>query len=339
MNIKRIIGTTLVFGAIGTAAATSAIASPNERLEPGDYAFVDVTVATLWGKPGLDRPIDAPSLTNPVNLDTWNASMRDTETRRWLTGKLETQAVLGSKVQVTEISGTWAHVVVLDQSTPRDERGYPGWVPTRQLVENNRFGKLKTTRNRAVVTENTAALHGGAYGKHREQKISFNTELPILKHNRHGAKVALPNGRSAWLKHHAIDMYAPTQKPAQPTGSDLVTTGKQFLGLRYLWAGVSAYGFDCSGFTYTIYRAHGIDIPRDSGPQATTGTSVSAERLQQGDLLFFAKPGGVGSVHHVGMYIGGGRMIHAPNASESVSIVDWKTWDTNKEFSGARRIL
>src|SRR5699024_3900917 len=124
-----------------------------------------------------------------------------------------------------------------------------------------------------------------------------------------------------------------------PTGADLVNTGRQFLGLRYLWAGVSGFGFDCSGFTYSIYRAHGITIPRDADAHAEQGRDVAKADLQSGDLLFFAQPGGTGFVHLVGMYIGDGKMIHAPNASTTVEIVDWQEWDVDDEFAGAKRIL
>ena len=77
-----------------------------------------------------------------------------------------------------------------------------------------------------------------------------------------------------------------------------------------------------------------------NGPvQAEAGEAVEAEDLRPGDLLFFAEPGGVGFVHHVGMYHGQGRMIHAPNPRSAVCVVDWRAWDANREFSGARRYL
>ena len=66
---------------------------------------------------------------------------------------------------------------------------------------------------------------------------------------------------------------------------------------------------------------------------------MKASQLQHGDLIFFANRGGKGSVHHVGMYIGGGKMIHAPNASKNVEIVDWKKWDRSGQFAGAKRYL
>ena len=339
MKGRRTLVAALSVGLLCTIAGTAAAAPAPNELEPGDHAFVDVTVATLWVAPDRPRALDAPALTNPVDLDQWNKNMEDTETRRWLTGNLETQAVLGSEVEVTEVSGDWAHVVVLDQGTPRDVRGYPGWVPVRQLVENDKFAADSTNRDHAVVTDTKTWLSATPDGKKPQQEISFNTQLPVLAQTPDDVRVALPDGSEAWLARNAVAVYAPGAKPATPTGEDLVATGKMFLGLRYLWAGVSAYGLDCSGFTYTVYRAHGVDIPRDSGPQSKFGKVVTADELRPGDLLFFAQTGGVGSVHHVGMYIGDGKMIHSPNADVSVQIVDWKQWDSSHEFAGARRIL
>ena len=59
-----------------------------------------------------------------------------------------------------------------------------------------------------------------------------------------------------------------------PAANDLINTGKMFLGLPYIWAGTSGFGFDCSGFTHTIYKSHGITIPRDSGPQSRAGLQL-----------------------------------------------------------------
>lgn len=337
MNLRRTTIVLLATGLVGASAGTAA-AAPRDGLEAGDHAFVDVTAATSWVEPGLDRPLDAPSTTNPVDLDRWNRNMADTEPRRWLTGKLETQAVLGSEVEITEVDGDWAHVVVEDQDTPRDDRGYPGWMPVDQLVENDRFDTLTETRPWAQVTDDKTWLTGAPTGARPLSEISFNTRLPVLAETPHAVRVALPDGSRAWLGQDAVEVYGQGERPAAPSGEDLVATAKQFLGLRYLWAGVSAYGFDCSGFTYSIHRAHGVSIPRDAAAQAEHGQDVAVDELRSGDLLFFAQPGGVGNVHHVGMYIGDGRMIHAPNAAESVSIVDWQDWDTDDEFSGAKRM-
>ncbi|MDN5634392.1 MAG: C40 family peptidase, partial [Brevibacterium sp.] len=167
--------------------------------------------------------------------------------------------------------------------------------------------------------------------------VSFTVAHPLIAQDIDDVRVALPGGGAAWIDFDDVAVYETDGKPDEPSGADLVKTAKQFDGLRYLWAGVSSYGFDCSGFTYSIYRAHGIDIPRDSGEQATVGKKVSEGDLKAGDLLFFSTSSG--TVHHVGMYVGDGKMIHSPNASKDVYVTDWKSWDKGNEFSGARRII
>src|SRR5690625_6637400 len=103
-------GAAALLGAGSAPAAATAPAGHGGRgPRPGHSALIPVSAATVWVEPQLDRPgIDDPSLGNPVDLDAWNANMEDTETRQWLTGKLETQGVLGSRVLVDEIDGDWA---------------------------------------------------------------------------------------------------------------------------------------------------------------------------------------------------------------------------------------
>ena len=108
-------------------------------------------------------------------------------------------------------------------------------------------------------------------------------------------------------------------------------TAEQFLGLHYLWGGLSAWGYDCSGLTWAVYRAHGITIPRDADAQFAAGTPVSLAKMQPGDLLFYEHP----VVGHVAMYIGGGKMIEAPNSASEVRIVPVRTSD----FRGVRRFF
>lgn len=346
MKTPRIIVATLALAVACTTTGTAAVAQSGTHktedqggISVGDTAYVDTEVATLWTEPNIARDIDRPSITNPVDLDRWNANMEDTETRGWLTGHLETQALYGSEVEVDEISGDWAKVVVHGQDTPRDPRGYPGWVPTRQLADNGSFAQQRAQSPRAVVTAKKAGLTGESGPAGGELNLSFNTELPVVGHHGDAVTVALPDGGRGTVSADDVEVYLPGQTPPRPSGEDVVATGKQFLGLRYLWAGMSSYGYDCSGFTYNAYRAHGINIPRDADAQAEYGTSVAEKDLRPGDLLFFAKPGGTGAVHHVGMYVGDGKMIHAPNESTSVSIVDWKQWDSQGEFSGAQRMM
>jgi len=313
---------------------------PGTHLAPGVKAHVAVTATTLWVDPDTDRPgIDDPSLCNPVDLDAWNQNMQDTETRRWLTGMLESQAVLGSEVIVDEIRGDWVRIVVTAQGTPRDGRGYPGWVPAIHLVVDEGFAHRAATAPVATVTALTSRLTGTPSGNHPGVPVSFDTRLPVLGRTGKAVRVAVPGGRPAHLPREDVVVREPGEKPPQPTAAEVIATGERFLGLRYLWAGVSAYGFDCSGYTYTLLRHHGIAVDRDAGDQMDHSglEAVEREDLQPGDLVFFATEPGGDSIRHVAMYVGDDLIMQAPNAERSVEIMSLTEYDPIGEYAGARR--
>ena len=101
---------------------------------------------------------------------------------------------------------------------------------------------------------------------------------------------------------------------APATHGDVTSYARQYLGTPYVWGGTSPSGFDCSGFVQYVYRnAAGISLPRDTYGQIGAGTRVSQDQLQPGDLVF-------PHTGHVGIYIGGGQMIHAPHTGDVVKI-------------------
>jgi cell wall-associated NlpC family hydrolase len=111
-------------------------------------------------------------------------------------------------------------------------------------------------------------------------------------------------------------------RPPKP-GEHVVTVGEraaayalQAVGIPYRWGGESpATGFDCSGLVRWAYLRFGIDLPHSSYALATYGRSVPRSRLEPGDVLVFS---GLG---HVGLYIGEGRMVHAPQSGRNVEVV------------------
>ncbi len=111
----------------------------------------------------------------------------------------------------------------------------------------------------------------------------------------------------------------------------IVRFARHYIGVRYVYGGTSpASGFDCSGFTRFVYAHFGIDLPHYSGAQFDRGRRVSRVGLRPGDLVFFD---GLG---HVGLYIGGGRFIHAPHTGTRVSI---DTLSHHGRYDGARRLV
>jgi cell wall-associated NlpC family hydrolase len=98
------------------------------------------------------------------------------------------------------------------------------------------------------------------------------------------------------------------------------------LGKPYRWGADGPRSFDCSGLVQTAYRAAGVALPRVSRHQYGAGTHVSLRSLRAGDLLFYAKDtSDPRTVYHVGMYLGAGRMVEAPNPRAPVRIASmWR---------------
>lgn len=132
--------------------------------------------------------------------------------------------------------------------------------------------------------------------------------------------------------------------PAVSTSSVAIANGQKaanyaakYIGSRYVSGGASPSGFDCSGFTSYIYNCLGVSLPRTAAGQASIGTSVSASQLKPGDLVFFQTHSN--GISHVGMYIGGGRFVHAANPGKGVTVSSLGESYYASRFKGAKRIF
>jgi gamma-D-glutamyl-L-lysine dipeptidyl-peptidase len=330
IGFGRLAALLALFGALPATPASAAPAT----------AYVDVAVATAWTAPGTDRAVDQPAVGNPVDIRRWTAGMTLGQ-RADLVGRLETQALYGTPVRILERRGGWARVAVAGQPTPRDPLGYPGWLPAQQLTAGTAFDALRRTRPFAVVTARTAWLSADPAARRREMELSVDTRLPVLARTPAAVRVATPDRGDRWLAARDVRVY--DSAIPRPTGADLVRTAKMFTGLHYLWAGTSAFGFDCSGFTHTVYHLNGITIPRDATAQKAGGRPVAKDRLRPGDLIFYAGTHGTGTVHHVGMYLGDGYEIDAPaNSATQESPLEIVQVDRHRyadQYAGAVRYL
>ena len=103
--------------------------------------------------------------------------------------------------------------------------------------------------------------------------------------------------------------------PARSPRAGVVSIALRYLGSRYVWGASGPRTFDCSGFAMFVYAQVGVHLPHHAASQIGYGARVGRDNLEPGDLVFFGSP-----IHHVGIYIGGGRMVHAPHTGDVVSI-------------------
>lgn len=121
--------------------------------------------------------------------------------------------------------------------------------------------------------------------------------------------------------------------------SDIITTAKKYLGIRYVYGGSTTKGFDCSGFTQFVYKQHGISVPRSTIEQAKVGTKLSRSELQVGDLIIFSNTYKAGP-SHAGIYMGNGQFIHSSsNRSGGVIISDLNSTYYSGKFSYGRKVF
>lgn len=295
----------------------------------GRPAWVAVSVATLWRYPTAPRPVDAPALARPARISRWLADLTLAQ-RRALNGRADTQALLGDRVRVIRLRPGWAKVVVPDQPSPTDARGYPGWVPRRQLTAT----PPRDTESVATVTARLTWLRTDRLPGARVMRVSFGTRLPVVETTDRWVRVVTPGGVVRRVRASRVSVHAPGDPALPATRAGVVASATKFVGLDYLWAGRSGFGFDCSGLTSLVYRVHGRTLPRDAAPQAQAGQAVTT--LRRGDLLFYATSG---QVHHVAMYAGHRQMVHSPRTGSQVQVIDVDTPAYAQEYAGARRFL
>lgn len=141
----------------------------------------------------------------------------------------------------------------------------------------------------------------------------------------------------------AVKLSAPSQEerpdarppvPRPPSKGELaVRVALKAVGTPYRWGGESpATGFDCSGLVRWSYGHVGIDLPHSSYALYGEGRRVPTSDMEEGDLLFFE---GLG---HVGLYLGGGRMVHAPQTGRNVEVVRLSGSNYGRRLIGARRV-
>jgi hypothetical protein len=206
-------------------------------------------------------------------------------------GSLETQCVMGEKIGVVEVRGNWTRIVALEQPSRKDERGYPGWVYSRNIsfTEQSKPVMLVDDAERVYDEE-----------KRIECTLLLGSRVDLMGYKDDMARICLPNGTVGYVRAKRV-----SSGSLERSAESVISHIYNFLGIGYLWGGTTPYGFDCSGLLYRVGKVQGYDLARDSSDQAFQGTEIKSP--QRGDLVFIGENG---RVTHVALYLGKGEIIH-----------------------------
>lgn len=289
---------------------------------------VKVPTALVWATPTSATKADQAYLATG-DLTAWLKQLKDADRERLADDNVVvTQALFNDRVILDQVEGQWAHVFVTRQANRQERRGYPGWLPLSQLTADDEELDYPTTTVRLVQPQ-TQLLD--AQGQ-PVMALPLGTILTTTGQDAEQIRVLTPLGNGA------IPASAATLSVSGADDGDrLLALGKQFLGIPYLWGGITPQGFDCSGFIYALHRALDYAIPRDAQDQYANGYPVAPEELAAGDLVFFAQDHGMGAIHHVGLYAGEGQMLHSPKPGFDVELIPMTTAKYAREYAGARR--
>jgi cell wall-associated NlpC family hydrolase len=219
------------------------------------------------------------------------------------------QATLGQVVDVLQATGAFERV--------RTPDGYEGWL-LRTAVSPYADASAPRYARAGRVVEVTS-LMAYLYGNADVETARPLTSAPLATRLEVAADgpdpdwlaVRLPKGETGYVQAGDVKPVDPTAPPRRGSPEEVLATARRFLGVPYLWGGMTARGLDCSGLVSRVYLANGVLLPRDADLQYDSPVLVPVERdgLQPADLVFFGR--GPKAITHVGLYVGDGRFISA----------------------------
>lgn len=212
---------------------------------------------------------------------------------------------------------------------------YVNTAAVRLRKEANTSSEIITTLSINTAVEVTEELEGWSKVKvdGKEGYISSSL-LSTTKQETSRSSTTVRTATSEQETETSQQTQTTTDTPSGK-GTTVVETAQNYIGSSYVYGASGPNSFDCSGFTSYVFKQHGVNLNRTAAGQYSNGVAVSRDQLQPGDLVMFGKSG----INHVGIYIGGGQIVHAANTSRGVTIDTINSGYYNNNYVGARRVI
>ncbi|MDY2737409.1 C40 family peptidase [Intestinibacter sp.] len=248
------------------------------------------------------------------------------------------------KVTVLSTSGEWSKINYNGKTGYVHSSYLQSTVPGSQTSQQPDTNQGTTKYVNATVGLNVRSGPGTSYSK--LGKLSYKEKVTVLSTSNGWSKINY-NRKTGYVDSSYLQSTVPGSTSSNTGGtvsnkvSDVIAYAKAQLGKPYVWGAQGPNSFDCSGFTYYVFKNKaGITLPRNSSAQSTYGKYVKKSELRAGDLVFFDTNGANnGAVSHVGLYIGDGKMIHASYSQKKIVIDNFNASYYQKAYVNARRVL
>ena len=247
-----------------------------------------------------------------------------------------TMAYKGDTVEILSSSNGWYNV--------RLSNGKTGWASGDYIVKGSSSNSTQVSNGKAKVTASSLNVRKGPSTSYSKVGSLSNGQIvDILEKSGTWTKIKTSGGLIGWVSNTYLTSNISstnenTQAPSRGVDREaVVELAYKQLGKKYVWGAEGPNTFDCSGLTFYVYKnALGKTLPRTSIAQSQYGQYVPKSELQPGDLIF-SDTDNNGSVNHVGIYIGNGKMIHAPKTGDVVKISDINSTYYRNVYVTARR--
>lgn len=255
-------------------------------------------------------------------------------------------------------------LMTVEEKAKQDEEKKAAEEAAKQAAEAEQAQEQTQTQTTKTMYANSATVNvreEASKDSSIVEQIPLNTAVTVLSEESGWSRISV-NGKEGYVASDLLSSSktqetttsrgGTTRKKTEETktegttntttassgkGATVVETAKNYIGYRYVYGAAGPNSFDCSGFTSYVFKLHGVSLSRTAKAQYSNGVAVARSDLQPGDLIMFGPS--ISGINHVGIYIGGGQIVHAANPSRGVTIDTINSGYYNKNYVGARRVI